>query len=177
MNERDGARGRVRRGKQTFTNRLDSLSVRGARRGRAEWSRDDGPVAHRMKVARMAAALILIVEDFADSREMYVEFLQAQGFRVSAAEDGIAALRSIESAIPDLVVLDVALPKLDGLSVLRRLRSDPRFASLPVLTLSASLGADYHRVAMAAGATAALEKPCLPEELLAAVQKALDERG
>ncbi len=81
-----------------------------------------------MKVARMAAALILIVEDFADSREMYVEFLQAQGFRVSAAEDGIAALRSIESAIPDLVVLDVALP-------------------------------------------------CLPEELLAAVQKALDERG
>ncbi|TMA10146.1 MAG: response regulator [Deltaproteobacteria bacterium] len=129
-----------------------------------------------MKVARMDAARILIVEDFADSREMYVEFLQAQGFHVAAAEDGIAALRSIEAAIPDLVVLDVALPKLDGLSVLRRLRSDPRFASLPVLTLSASLGADYQRVAMAAGATAALEKPCLPEELLAAVQKVLDER-
>src|SRR2546421_10334175 len=135
-----------------------------------------GRVPHLVDVALMAAARILIVEDFVDSREMYVEFLQAQGFRVAAAEDGIDALRSIESAIPDLVVLDVALPKLDGLSVLRRLRSDPRFASLPVLTLSASLGADYQRIAVAAGANAPLEEPCLPEELLAAVQKALDER-
>src|SRR2546426_548921 len=161
------------RGKQTFTMQRDSLSVRGARKGRAEWCEDDGPVPHLVDVALMAAARILIVEDFADSRDMYVEFLQAQGFQVAAAEDGIAALRSIEAAIPDLVVLDVALPKLDGLSVLRRLRADPRFASLPVLTLSASLGADYQRIAMEAGATAALEKPCLPEELLTAVQQAL----
>jgi CheY-like chemotaxis protein len=124
----------------------------------------------------MTAARILIVEDFADSRDMYVEFLEAHGFRAVGVEDGIAALRSIEDAVPDLVVLDVALPKLDGLSVLRRLRSDPRFARLPVLTLSASLGLDYREIAMGAGATAALEKPCLPDELLAAVQKALDER-
>jgi two-component system, cell cycle response regulator DivK len=121
----------------------------------------------------MAPPRILIVEDFADSRDMYVEFLQTQGFLVAAAEDGIAALRSLEASTPDLVVLDVALPKLDGLSVLRKLRIDPRFADLPVLTLSASLGAEYQRIAMAAGATAALEKPCLPEELLAAVRKAL----
>jgi CheY-like chemotaxis protein len=121
----------------------------------------------------MSAARVLIVEDFADSRDMYVEFLTANGFDVSAAEDGLAALESIQGSQPDLVVLDVALPKLDGLSVLRRLRADLRFVSLPVLTLSASLGADYQRIALAAGATEALEKPCLPEELLAAVQKAL----
>lgn len=121
----------------------------------------------------MKAPRVLIVEDFADSRDMYVEFLAGNGFEVSEAEDGVAALQSIEGSPPDLVVLDVALPKLDGLSVLRQLRADQRYASLPVLTLSASLGVDYQRIAMAAGATEALEKPCLPEELLAAVRKAL----
>ncbi len=121
----------------------------------------------------MSLARVLIVEDFADSREMYAEFLTANGFDVAEAEDGLQALHSIERSSPDLVVLDVALPKLDGLSVLRKLRADERYASLPVLTLSASLGSDYQRLAKAAGATEALEKPCLPEELLAAVQKAL----
>jgi len=121
----------------------------------------------------MSPARILIVEDFADSRDMYVEFLTANGFEVSAAEDGIQALHSIEQSSPDVVVLDIALPRLDGLSVLKRLRADERFAGLPVLTLSASLGADYQRLAKAAGATEALEKPCLPDELLAAVEKAL----
>jgi DNA-binding response OmpR family regulator len=124
----------------------------------------------------MTAARILIVEDFTDSREMYIEFLAAQGFEVSGAEDGLAALRALDAKPFDAVVLDIALPKLDGLSVLRRLRADPRFQGLPVLTLSASLGADYHRIALAAGATAALEKPCLPEELLSAVNKALQQR-
>ena len=124
----------------------------------------------------MSAARVLIVEDFADSRDMYVEFLTANGFDVSAAEDGLAALESIQGSQPDVVVLDVALPKLDGLSVLRQLRADRRYASLPVLTLSASLGVDYQRIALAAGATEALEKPCLPEELLAALQKVLKAR-
>jgi DNA-binding response OmpR family regulator len=121
----------------------------------------------------MSRARVLIVEDFADSREMYVEFLAANGFDVNEAEDGMAALRAIEGSLPDVVVLDVALPKLDGISVLRRLRADQRYASLPVLTLSASLGEEYHRAAMEAGATEALEKPCLPEDLLAAVRNAL----
>ena len=132
---------------------------------------------HDPMVSPMTAARILIVEDFADSREMYIEFLAAQGFDVSGAEDGLAALRALETSSFDAVVLDIALPKLDGLSVLRRMRADPRFATLPVLTLSASLGADYHHIAMAAGATVALEKPCLPEELLDAVKKALRQRA
>ena len=120
----------------------------------------------------MGGVRVLVVEDFADSRDMYVEFLAANGFDVSGAEDGLAALRSIEGSTPDVVVLDIALPKLDGLSVLRQLRADQRYVYLPVLTLSASGGVDYHRIAMAAGATEALEKPCLPEELLAAVARA-----
>lgn len=119
---------------------------------------------------------ILIVEDFADSRDMYIEFLTAHGYQVTGAEDGLEALRLVETIPPDLVVLDVALPKMDGFSVLRRLRADPRFARTPVLTLSASVANDYRLQAMRAGATDALEKPCLPDELLAAVQKALRPR-
>ena|SRR5262245_12074765 len=125
----------------------------------------------------MAAPHILIVEDFADSREMYMEFLAAQGYEVSGAEDGLAALHALDAGAFDAVVLDIALPKLDGLSVLKRLRAEPRFAELPILTLSASLGADYQRIALAAGATAALEKPCLPEELLAVLERALRHDG
>jgi two-component system, cell cycle response regulator DivK len=125
----------------------------------------------------LSAPRVLIVEDFADSREMYLEFLATQGFDVTGAEDGVTALRYIEADSFDVVVLDIALPKLDGLSLLRRLRADARFAAVPVLMLSASLGADYQRTALDAGATAALEKPCLPEELLSAVRKALAERG
>ena len=121
----------------------------------------------------MRAARILIVEDFADSRDMYIEFLTAHGYEVSGAEDGLAALSLADSLRPDVIVLDVALRKLDGFSVLRRLRADSRFARTPVLTLSASVANDYQAQAMEAGATQALEKPCLPYELLAAVQKAV----
>jgi CheY-like chemotaxis protein len=120
------------------------------------------------------AQRILIVEDFADSRDMYMEFLGANGYEVTGAEDGIEALRLADASAPDLVVLDVALPKMDGFSVLRRLRADPRFAHTPILTLSASVANDYQGQAFEAGATLALEKPCLPHELLAAVQKALE---
>ncbi|HZX94686.1 MAG TPA: response regulator transcription factor [Myxococcales bacterium] len=118
---------------------------------------------------------VLIVEDTADSRDMYMEFLGANGYQVTGAEDGLQALRVADATVPDLVVLDVALPKLDGFTVLRRLRKDPRFARTPILTLSASVANDYRDQAMRAGATDALEKPCLPDELLEAVRKALRE--
>ena len=153
-----------------------SLPVRGSPAGRAEWFAPHARAATENEQASMTPPRILIVEDFIDSREMYMEFLLAHGFEVLGAEDGLAALRSIEEHPPDVVVLDIALPKLDGLSVLRKLRQDPRFAALPVLTLSASLGADYQRVALGAGATAASEKPCLPEELLEAVRRVLPAR-
>jgi len=118
---------------------------------------------------------VLIVEDTADSRDMYMEFLGSNGYQVTGAEDGLQALRVADATVPDLVVLDVALPKLDGFTVLRRLRKDPRFARTPILTLSASVANDYRDQAMRAGATDALEKPCLPDELLEAVRKALRE--
>src|SRR3954471_24462744 len=114
-------------------------------------------------VAGARAARVLVVEDYQDAREMYVEYLSLKGYDVLAAEDGHAALRVAREASPDLIVLDIALPKLDGFAVLRDLRSQPHFARTPVLTLSASLEGSYEADALRFGATRALRKPLLPE--------------
>jgi DNA-binding response OmpR family regulator len=119
------------------------------------------------------APRVLVIEDYDDAREMYVEYLALSGYEVVAAEDGHAALRAANEAPPDLIVLDIALPKLDGLSVLRALRSQARFSATPVLTLSASIEGDYEGHALRAGATLALRKPLLPEDLMAAIRKTL----
>src|SRR3982751_7055080 len=92
-------------------NRGTSLEVRGARRRHGESVGTRAHLVLHHVEACMTASRILIVEDFADSRDMYMEFLETQGFEVSGAAEGLAALKSIEDARPDVVVLDVALPK------------------------------------------------------------------
>lgn len=115
---------------------------------------------------------VLIVEDYADARELYVEFLLQQGHDAVGAEDGLEALRTARAVMPDVIVLDLNLPKLDGLSVLRRLRADPTLDAIPVLTLSAAMGSEYDEEALEAGAVRALHKPLLPEALLEAIAQA-----
>ena len=110
------------------------------------------------------------MEDFDDAREMYVEYLTVNGYDVVGAEDGLEALKVAEALLPDLIVLDVGLPKLDGFSVLRKLKADSRTRLIPVVMLSASGGSGYRKDAEEAGATAALEKPCTPDELLIAIE-------
>jgi two-component system cell cycle response regulator DivK len=120
---------------------------------------------------------VLVVEDYEDAREMYVEFLKADGFEVHAAADGLAGLEMVRTLRPDVLVLDFALPKLDGFSVLREIRSDPHISGTPVLTLSASAGKDYADRAMRTGATAVLTKPCLPDDLARAIRVAHEKRA
>jgi CheY-like chemotaxis protein len=112
---------------------------------------------------------ILVVEDFRDAREMYVEDLALKGYDVVAAADGLEAVKVATALVPDVIVLDVGLPKLSGFSVLRRLKAEARTRPIQVITLSASAGPAYHEEAAAAGAAVAMEKPCTPDELLAAV--------
>jgi two-component system, cell cycle response regulator DivK len=112
---------------------------------------------------------ILVVEDFRDAREMYVEYLSLKGYDVIAAADGLEAVKVATALVPDVIVLDIGLPELSGFSVLRRLKAEARTRPIQVITLSASAGAGYHEEAKAAGAAVAMEKPCAPDELLAAV--------
>jgi two-component system, cell cycle response regulator DivK len=80
---------------------------------------------------------ILIAEDNAVNRELLRELLEMRGYAVVEACDGEEALRMIEQAQPDLLLLDIGMPLLDGFGVIRKIRENPRFASLPVVAVTA----------------------------------------
>jgi two-component system response regulator MprA len=122
----------------------------------------------------VATASILVVDDDAPIRRMLSRTLQAEGYAVEAAADGGAALAALESGIPDLVVLDVAMPGLDGLAVSRLLRR--RGLALPILMLTARDAVEDRVAGLDAGADDYLVKPFASGELLARV-RALLRRG
>jgi CheY-like chemotaxis protein len=110
-------------------------------------------------------SLVLIADDDADILLLVRAVLERSGHEVVAASDGAEALASVRARKPDLVVLDIAMPEVDGLEVLRRLRADPTTSELPVVLLSArAQEADVKR-GFASGASAYLKKPFSPREL------------
>jgi two-component system response regulator MprA len=117
---------------------------------------------------------ILVVDDDAPILRMLARTLTAEGYSVETAADGGAALAAVERAVPDVVVLDVGMPGLDGLAVCRRLRR--LGLALPVLLLTARDAVSDRVEGLDAGADDYLIKPFAPEELLARV-RALLRRG
>ncbi|HEX9126394.1 MAG TPA: response regulator [Methylomirabilota bacterium] len=116
---------------------------------------------------------VLIVEDEPDIRELVVHHLKREGYQVSAAASGEEALRQVQTAPPDLVLLDLMMPAMDGLEVCRRLRQDPVTASLPIVMLTAK-GDEVDRVlGLEIGADDYVVKPFSPKELLARVRAVL----
>jgi len=106
---------------------------------------------------------------------MYVEYLSSYGYRMVEAEDGEAALKSAFELAPSLIVMDLTLPVLDGWEATRRLRADTRTAAIPVIALTGHTQEKHARTAREAGCSAFLLKPCLPEELLNAIQRLLPD--
>jgi two-component system, OmpR family, response regulator MprA len=117
---------------------------------------------------------ILVVDDDASIRRMLVRALVAEGYHVDVAADGGSALAAIEKTLPDAIVLDVAMPGLDGLAVARRLRG--KGLAVPVLLLTARDAVTDRVAGLDAGADDYLVKPFATEELLARV-RALLRRG
>ena len=116
---------------------------------------------------------VLIVEDEPDIRELVVHHLKREGYQVSAASSGEEALRQVQAAPPDLVLLDLMMPAMDGLEVCRRLRQDPATAMLPIVMLTAK-GDEVDRVlGLEIGADDYIVKPFSPKELLARVRAVL----
>jgi CheY-like chemotaxis protein len=112
----------------------------------------------------MSAALeILIADDSEDARNLYKKYFEFHGVGVDTAGDGVEALAAIRRRRPDILVLDLAMPRMTGWEVLRDLRNDESLRSLPVLVLS---GQGVRSSALAAGADGYLDKPCLPQVLL-----------
>ena len=122
----------------------------------------------------MSVGAILVVDDDAPIRRMLVRTLAAEGFEARTAPDGGAALAAIEESAPDVLVLDVAMPGLDGLDVARRVRS--KGLTFPILLLTARDAVAERVAGLDAGADDYLVKPFAPEELLARI-RALLRRG
>ena len=119
------------------------------------------------------AAQVLVVEDEPDIRDLVVLHLQREGFQVRTARSGADALRQVKASLPDLVVLDLMLPELDGLEVCRRLRRDVATASLPVIMLTAKGDEADRVVGLELGADDYVTKPFSPKELVARVRAVL----
>jgi DNA-binding response OmpR family regulator len=113
---------------------------------------------------------ILIIEDDGAIREMLRRRLELRGFDVEQAADGEAGLAMIRASPPDVVLLDHGLPGISGWDVARALRADPRFATLPIIALTAHAGQPARREALGAGCTAFLTKPVDMKALEAALR-------
>jgi adenylate cyclase len=114
--------------------------------------------------------LILIVDDNADNREILEARLASQGYRTASAIDGEEALQAVRAVLPDLVLLDVMMPKLDGFEVTRQLRADPTLPYIPIVLVTAKVGLQDVVHGLDVGADEYLTKPVEHAALVARVR-------
>jgi twitching motility two-component system response regulator PilH len=116
---------------------------------------------------------VLVVEDSIPQREMITDLLRGIGLEVTVASDGMEALEQIQSHRPDMVVLDIVMPRMNGYELCRRLKADPSTQSMPVV-LCSSKGEEFDRYwGMKQGADAYIAKPFQPTELVGTVKQLL----
>ena len=118
----------------------------------------------------------MIADDAEDAREMYGEYLTLQGYRVVTAADGADAVQRALTARPDIILMDLQMPRVDGWEAIRQLKTDRRTASIPVVAVSAHAQDAARAEARAAGADACLTKPCLPPQVLMMIRALLSWR-
>jgi two-component system cell cycle response regulator DivK len=128
-------------------------------------AKDNKPAGRKRKV--------LVVDDFEDNRAMYAEFLSFSGFEVVEAANGVEAIQKAFALMPDVVVMDLSLPVLDGWEATRQLKADPRTRDIPVIALTGHALEGHSQGAREAGCDWFLAKPCLPETLLETLNEVL----
>jgi len=120
-----------------------------------------------------AAATILIVDDELDNREQLEYFLKPEGYRTIGAASGTQALASISDEAPDLILLDVTMPGMDGFEVATALKNDPATSSIPIIMVTAQSGRGARMVGLDTGVEEYLTKPVDPAELSLRVRNLL----
>ena len=123
----------------------------------------------------MKQPTVLYVEDNEYNRKIVRQLLSRTTYRLMEAVDGESGLAMIRQERPDLVLMDVQLPKMSGLEVTRALRTDAATAGIPIIVVTSFALSGDDQKAMAAGASAYLAKPYSPRELLALVRKLAPE--
>jgi len=126
-----------------------------------------------MSDADEKAPLVLVVDDVAHGREIFAEYLEFRGFRVATAEDGMEAMEKAFELRPDVILMDLSLPKVDGWEATRRLKQDERTRAIPIIALTAHALASAHDRAKEVGCDAVVTKPCIPKDLEAEVRRQL----
>ena len=118
---------------------------------------------------------VMVVDDYPDAREMYSEYLEYCGFDVVQAANGMEALQRAIETSPDIILMDLSLPVMDGWEATRRLKADKRTANIPVVALTGHALAGISEGAKKAGCDAFVTKPCLPEDLVKEIRRVLEE--
>ena len=118
---------------------------------------------------------ILVVEDQEDNRRIIRDLLTSTGYELIEATDGAAGVRLAGSARPDLILMDIQLPVLDGHEATRRIKQDPELRHIPIIVVTSYALSGDDAKALAAGADAYVAKPFSPRQLLATIRKFLPE--
>ena len=121
--------------------------------------------------------LVLIVEDQADLRQLYVEHLSMSGFDVLQAGNGADAIQTTAARQPDVVLMDLSLPIVDGWEATRRLKADAQTGHIPIVALTAHDGAGELKRATDAGCDWFVPKPCPPDALITELRRVLSPHG
>lgn len=123
-----------------------------------------------------ATPLVLVVDDVDHGREIFAEYLEYRGFRVATAADGLEAIEKAFELRPDVILMDLSLPGIDGWEATRRLKADERTSGIPIIALTAHALASAHEKAREVGCNAVVTKPCLPKDLEQEVRRQLELR-
>jgi two-component system cell cycle response regulator DivK len=138
--------------------------------------KNPGQVDAASSSGRRDARVILVVDDTSDTRDIYSLYLSSKGFKVPTARDGISGLEAASVHQPDVIVMDLSMPGVDGIEATRRLKADPRTSHIPVVLLTAYPLNAVQGGALEAGADDFLTKPCLPDKLERHVRRLLARR-
>lgn len=120
---------------------------------------------------------ILVVEDQEDNRRIIRDLLTSIGYELIEATDGEAGVRLAKEQRPDLILMDIQLPVLDGYAATRRIKAEPQLRAIPIVVVTSYALSGDDAKAMAAGADGYVAKPFSPRHLLATIRKFLPEDG
>ena len=124
-----------------------------------------------------AASTILVVDDYQDNRTLLSAWLRAKGFKVVEAEDGRECLLQANRSHPDLILMDLAMPELDGVEATRQIRERRAFSHTPIFAITAYATYDVKQDALAAGCDEVFAKPLDLESLLLKIKSSLAEQS
>jgi len=120
-----------------------------------------------------AGQLVLVVDDYDDARELYAEYFALSGFRVAEASNGAEAIEKALALAPDIILMDLSLPGMDGWEATRRLKANEQTQHIPVVALTSHALPGFSDSAKKAGCDAFVTKPCLPDRLVDQVRRLL----